>query len=145
MLGSRHRETIPRAVVLLLVSLMMITPAGAQVAPGPGVRVLRQDVLGDDLFHLYSAETGPLSLSGERRIWLGGWRSLEDLPRDRIVMTRLRDGQLRGDRRLVLERPDAHVNDPAVVQVPGRSALRMYFTSLALEDEDRATERNVVW
>ncbi len=141
---SAGRGTV-RAAILLLANLLTLTPAMAQVSPGPGLRVLKREVLGDDLFHLYSAETGPLSLTGGRRIWLGGWRSLDDLPRDRIVMDRIRDGRLRGDRQLVLERPDAHVNDPAVVKVPGRRALRMYFTSLALADVDRATERNVVW
>jgi hypothetical protein len=130
---------------LLLASLLMIGSATAQVTPGPGLTVLRQEVLAADLFHLYAAETGPLLLSGDRRIWLGGWRSLDDVPRDRIVMGRVREGELRGDLELVLERPDALVNDPAVVRVPGRRALRMYFTSLALDDLGRATERNVVW
>jgi len=142
---AHDRVRRQRAGVLPLIALLLAAPASGQVSPGPGVRVLQSQVLADDLFNLYSAETEGRHGSGRERIWLGGWSVPQDMPRDRIFL-----GILSADRSLseliqVLQLPDALVNDPAVTRVPGDGDLRMYFTRLSLEDVDHATERNVVW
>jgi hypothetical protein len=142
---AHDRAGRQHAGALALIALLLAAPASGQVSPGPGVQVLQSQVLADDLFNLYSAETEGQHGSGRGKIWLGGWSAPQDMPRDRIFL-----GILSADRSLseliqVLQLPDALVNDPAVTPVPGDGDLRMYFTRLSLEDVDHATERNVVW
>ena len=136
---------IAGAVLLALAAFLTPASASAQVSPGPGVVVLKREVLADDVFFLYSAETRPTGMFGDQTIWLGGWSKLANMPRDRIFMGEIRGGALQPELRQVLKMPGALVNDPSVIQVPGSSDLRMYFTALSLDDVEHATERNVLW
>lgn len=133
------------ALLLALVAVLAPLPALAQVSPGPGVYTLRREILANDTFFLYSADTRPPNLYGPQTIWLGGWSKLGDIPKDRIFMGTLREGALQSDLRQVLKVPNALANDPSVVAVPNSTDLRMYFTVLSLADVEQATEKNVVW
>jgi len=133
-----------RLLLLVLLTLPPAAPAMAQLVPGPGVVVLKREVLADNLFFLYSPETGAASEPGSQTLWLGGWSKPEHMPRDRVFMAQIRDGGLEGLRQ-VLKVPDALVNDPSVTKVPDSADLRMYVTVLSLADVDQSTERNVLW
>ena len=131
--------------LLAFAASVLPAPAVAQVAPGPGVRVLKSEVLADDLFFLYSTETLTSGTPRWQRVWLGGWSQPSDVPRDRIFVGLMRDGVLLPRKVEVLALPGALVNDPAITRVPGSLDLRMYFTALSLQDLDHATERNTIW
>src|SRR5262249_46138207 len=129
---------------LALAMMLPAVPASAQVSPGPSVIVLEREVLADNLFFLYSAETGAAIQPGSQVVWLGGWSNPENMPRDRIFMARIRDGSLDGLTE-VLTLPRALVNDPSLTMVPGTDDLLMYFSVLSLDDVPHATERTVLW
>lgn len=135
----------PLAVAVACAAILLATPACAQISGGPHVRVLHQDAVAEGAFFLYSPGTGPRSRDGAHRLWLGGWSTAADMPRDRIFTGSISQGRLGPRLTEVLALPGALVNDPAVIAVPGRPGLRMYFTVLSLDDVDRAVERNVVW
>lgn len=101
-------------------------------------------MLADNLFLLYTAETGAAVQPGCQTVWLGGWSRPEHMPRDRVFMAQIRDGGLEGLTE-VLRLPRAHVNDPSVTMMPGRDDLRMFVSVLSLNDVPHATERNVLW
>ncbi len=129
---------------LVLAVVLLAVPARAQVSPGPAVIVLKREVLADNLFLLYSAETGAAVEPGSQTVWLGGWSRPEHMPRDRVFMAQIRDGGLEGLTE-VLRLPRALVNDPSVAMVPGSDDLRMHVSVLSLDDVPHATERNVLW
>ena len=113
------RSPVLPSLVLALVLL------ACRLGPGlsrPAVIVLKREVLADNLFLLYAAETGAASEPGSQAVWLGGWSRPEHMPRDRVFMAQIRDGGLEGLTE-VLRLPRALVNDPSVATVPGSDDL----------------------